>query len=100
LAPARIKSRRDVSELPKRQLRTAPSVVKRVRSQSPQNGRVTEAITPILPRYVVGFSLEDSSSTYSAFHNCAGAETRGSSAGVMLSCASKRLKISSEVTHS
>ena len=39
-------ARRSDSSRANRQLRTCPSAVSRTRSQSPQNGRVTEAITP------------------------------------------------------
>ncbi len=47
--PLRRMSRSDASSSEKRQLRTAPSDVMRMRSQVPQNGRVTLAMTPISP---------------------------------------------------
>jgi len=46
LAPARSGARRSLSVLANRQLRTWPSAVSRTRSQLPQNGRATDAITP------------------------------------------------------
>ena len=48
LAPARSGVRRSDSVRANRQLRIWPSAVSRTRSQAPQNGRVTEAITPTL----------------------------------------------------
>ncbi len=45
-ASPRSAARRSVSSRAKRQVRTWPSAVSRVRSQARQNGRVTEAITP------------------------------------------------------
>ena len=47
-APPRSRPRRSVSSWLNRQLRTWPSAVSRVRSQAPQNGWVTLAITPTL----------------------------------------------------
>jgi hypothetical protein len=46
LAPARNGPRRSLSVRANRQLRTWPSAVSRTRSQLPQNGLVTDAITP------------------------------------------------------
>ncbi|SKY27429.1 Uncharacterised protein [Mycobacteroides abscessus subsp. abscessus] len=46
LSPPRSAGINDVSASANKQLRRAPSAVSRVRSQSPQNGRVTDAITP------------------------------------------------------
>ena len=46
VAPARSAPRRSDSSRANRQLRTWPSAVSRTRSQSPQNGRVTDAMTP------------------------------------------------------
>ena len=46
-------ARRSDSSRANRQLRTWPSAVSRTRSQSPQNGRVTEAITPTVCRAAV-----------------------------------------------
>src|SRR5690625_7265544 len=50
LPPERSASRRSVSSRENRQVRTRPSAVRRVRRQSAQKGRVTEAITPTRPR--------------------------------------------------
>ena len=46
LAPSRSGVRKSVSPAAKRQLRSWPSAVSRTRSQLPQNGEVTEAMTP------------------------------------------------------
>ena len=48
-APARIAVRRSDSSRAKRQLRSWPSAVSRTRSQAPQNGRVTDPMTPTRP---------------------------------------------------
>ena len=45
-APSRRSARRSVSSWPNRQFRTWPSAVRRVRSQAPQNGCETLAMTP------------------------------------------------------
>ena len=50
MAPDRIAVRRSDSSRPNRQLRIWPSAVSRVRSQSPQNGRVT---LPMMPTFAV-----------------------------------------------
>ena len=49
LAPARIGSRRSVSLSEKRQVRSMPSAVRRMRLQSPQNGSLTGEMKPISP---------------------------------------------------
>ncbi|OGF21882.1 MAG: hypothetical protein A2V63_04870 [Candidatus Eisenbacteria bacterium RBG_19FT_COMBO_70_11] len=49
LAPPRIALRKSYSRSANRQVRICPSAVSRMRSQWPQKGRVTEAITPTLP---------------------------------------------------
>src|SRR5260370_14232328 len=50
LAPDRSDPRRSLSAVANRQLRTWPSAVSLTRSQVPQNGRVTDPITPIRAR--------------------------------------------------
>ena len=67
--PARSAVRRSDSSRANRQLRTWPSAVSRTRSQSPQNGRVTDAITPTV------------AGPPSTVNSSAGALPRGSSAG-------------------
>ena len=63
LAPARNISRKSWSSLLKRQVRSLPSAVTRIREQCPQNGCVTGAIKPISPappssnRYLRAVSL-------------------------------------------
>ncbi len=78
--------RRSDSSRANRQLRTWPSAVRRTRSQSPQNGRVTEAITPTV------------AGPPSTRNSSAGALPRGSSAGERSNSALSRSKISSAVT--
>ncbi len=63
------RARRSDSSRAKRQLRIWPSAVSRTRSQSPQNGRVTDAITPTV------------AGPPSTWNSSAGALPRGSSAG-------------------
>ena len=70
LAPSRSAVRRSDSSRANRQLRTCPSAVSRTRSQSPQNGRVTEAMMPTV------------AGPPSTRNSSAGALPRGSSAGV------------------
>ena len=68
-------SRSDVSSCENKQLRIIPSVVSRVRSQSPQNGCVTAAITPICP-----LTGPDAVAPVTS-HSWAGAAPRGTLAG-------------------
>jgi hypothetical protein len=49
VAPARIGSRRSVSFIENRQVRSSPSAVRRIRLQSPQKGSVTGEMKPISP---------------------------------------------------
>ena len=48
-APARSGARRSVSLSENRQVRSLPSAVSRIRSQSPQNGSETGLMNPIRP---------------------------------------------------
>ena len=50
LAPSRSGARRSVSCSENRQVRSLPSAVRRMRSQSPQNGSETGLMKPIFPR--------------------------------------------------
>src|SRR5580693_5925784 len=87
LAPARSGPRRSLSAVANRQLRTWPSAVSLTRSQEPQNGLVTEPITPI----VAGPPLTRNAS--------AGAEPRATgSSGVSGNSADRAARISSAVT--
>ncbi len=80
VAPARSEARRSDSSRAKRQLRTWPSAVSRTRSQSPQNGRVTEAMTPTV------------AGPPSTVNSSAGALPRGSTAGVRVNSRPERLE--------
>ena len=87
VAPARSAARRSDSSRANRQLRTWPSAVSRTRSQSPQNGRVTEAMTPTV------------AGPPSTRNSSAGALPRGSSAGRQHELAARSgARISSAVT--
>src|SRR5581483_11897206 len=87
LAPARNGPRRSLSVLANRQLRTWPSAVSRTRSQVPQNGLVTDAITPTLAGPPFTRNV------------CAGAEPRSRSSSAEMSYSLRSAaRISSAVT--
>ena len=79
-------ARRSLSSRANRQLRTCPSAVSRTRSQSPQNGRVTDAMTPTL------------AGPPSTRNVSAGALPRCSGSGVRVNSCSREAKISAAVT--
>ena len=85
-APPRSSARRSVSVRANRQLRIWPSAVSRVRSQAPQNGRVTEPITPTVH------------GPPSTSHRSAGADPRSSVWACRRNSSASRLRISSAVT--
>ena len=86
VAPSRIGVRRSDSSRANRQLRICPSAVSRVRSQVPQNERVTEAMIPTV------------AGPPSTSQRSAGAEPRSSLSGVSVCTADRRSRMSSAVT--
>ena len=85
-APPRSSPRRSVSVRANRQERIWPSAVRRVRSQAPQNGRVTDAMTPT------------TAGPPSTTHRSAGAPPRSVGSGVSVNAARSISMISPAVT--